>query len=258
MKSSSKHLLIATAHSILIIYGALLLSALYFFDLNLLLSVLSDKRFISAVWVSLSAASLATFVSLLIAIPSAYAMSRYTFRLKPIIDIFLELPMIVSPAALGALILIFFQTPVGNFIRNHIDIIYTFAGIIVAQFVSVLGICIRMLKTVFDEISNRYENIARTLGATHQQTFFKITLPLARNGILSSGILTWAKAVGEFGATITVAGSIAMKTETLPTAIFMRISTADINGTIVLILILFSISIAMLILARWLFRTNKA
>lgn len=257
MKSLSKYFLIATTHSILIIYGALLLSALYFFDFNRFTSVLSDKRIISAVWVSLSAASLATSVSLLIAIPSAYAMSRYMFRLKPIIDIFLELPMIVSPAALGALILIFFQTPVGNFVRNHIDIIYTFTGIILAQFISVLGMCVRMLKTVFDEIPNRYENIARTLGATHQQTFFKITLPLTRKGILSSGILTWAKAIGEFGATITVAGSIAMKTETLPTAIFMRISTADINGTIVLILILFSISIAMLIAARWLFRTNK-
>ncbi|MBL7929989.1 MAG: ABC transporter permease [Bacteroidia bacterium] len=252
-----KQLVISSAISILIIYGILIASAFYFFNSTTLRESLSDKRLYSAVWISVSAASIATLLAVIISIPAAYALSRYSFRLKPAVDIFLELPMIISPAALGALILIFFQTPLGNFIReNGMDVVYAFSGIVLAQFITVLGISTRMMKAVFDEIPVRYENIARTLGATHSQTFFKVSLPLARKGMLSAVVLTWAKAIGEFGATITVAGSMALKTETLPTAIFMKLSMADIKGTVIIILILFSISVIMLVLARLILRTK--
>jgi molybdate transport system permease protein len=251
----TKHIAISSAISILLIYGILIAAAFYFFETRVLIQSLSDQRVISAIWLSVSAATLATLLAVVISIPAAYALSRYHFVMKPAIDTMLELPMIISPAALGALILIFFQTPVGNFFReNVIDVVYAFSGIVLAQFITVLGISTRMIKAVFDEIPARYENIARTMGASHRQTFFLVSLPLAKNGILSAVILTWAKAVGEFGATITVAGSMAMKTETLPTAIFMKLSMADIKGTVMLILILFVISMTMLLAARFLLR----
>lgn len=253
-----KQLVIITAISILLIYGILILSAFYFFDKNSFRYAFTDKRILSAIWISIGAATIASILSICISIPAAYALSRFSFKLKPVVDIFLELPMIISPAALGALILIFFQTPIGNFIRNNIiDVVYTFYGIVLAQFITVLGISTRMIKAVFDEIPARYENVARTLGATHIQAFFKISLPLAKKGILSAVILTWAKSIGEFGATITVAGSMAMKTETLPTAIFMKLSMADIKGTVVLILILFLISILILTSARIILHNKK-
>lgn len=246
-----KRFVISSAVTILFIYGILILSAFSFFDVDIVKKTLFDKRTISAISLSVSAASIATLLAVCIAIPASFALSRYTFWLKSSVDIILELPMLISPAALGALILIFFQTSIGNFFReNTIDIIYAFSGIVVAQFVTVLGISTRLMKAVFDEIPVRYEQIARTLGASASKAFFKISLPLAKRGILSSVILTWAKAIGEFGATITVAGSMALKTETLPTAIFMRLSTADIKGTVVIILILFTISMIMLIVAR--------
>jgi molybdate transport system permease protein len=250
-----KNGVISASWSILMIYGILILSAFYFFDSSTLSSSLSDSRVYSAVWISVSAATLATLLSVVISVPAAYALSRYQFPLKSVVDGLLELPMIISPAALGALILIFFQTPIGVFLReNSIDVVYAFSGIVLAQFITVLGISTRLIKSVFDEISPRYENIARTLGANHTQSFAKVSLPLAKNGILSAVILTWAKAIGEFGATITVAGSMAGKTETLPTAIFMKLSMADIRGTVMLILILFSISMTMLILARFIWK----
>lgn len=253
-----KQIVISTAISILFIYGILIVSAFCFFDSTTLTDALSSKKVFSAIWISISAASVATILAVSIAIPSAYALSRYSFWLKPAVDVMLELPMIISPAALGALILIFFQTPAGNYIRdNYIDVVYAFSGIVLAQFITVLGISTRMMKAVFDEIPMRYENVARTLGANQRQAFFRVSLPLAKKGILSSVILTWAKAVGEFGATITVAGSMAMKTETLPTAIFMKLSMADIKGTVVLILILFLISILMLSLARFILNHKK-
>lgn len=253
-----KQLVISSAISILLIYGILIVSVIYFFESDILIKSLSDNRVLSAIWLSVSAATMASFLAVTIAIPSAYALSRYNFWLKPVIDVILELPMIISPAALGALILIFFQTPIGSFLReNTIDVIYAFSGIIIAQFITVLGISTRLMKAVFDEIPARYENIARTMGATPSQSFFKISLPLAKKGILSVVILTWAKAIGEFGATITVAGSMALKTETLPTAIFMKLSMANIKGTVILILILLSISMLMLILARIILRKKN-
>lgn len=248
---SLKRITISTACSLLIIYGILIVSSFYFIDYPSLRNSLVDERVINAVWISVSAATMATLIAILFSIPAGYALSRYEFYFKRLVDIILELPMVISPAALGALILIFFQTPIGYFIReNCIDMVYAFSGIVFAQFVTVLGISTRLIKSVFDEIPDRYEKVARTLGANHRQAFFKVSVPLAKRGILSAVILTWAKAIGEFGATITVAGSMAMKTETLPTAIYMKLSMADIKGTVVLILILFSISMLMLFIAR--------
>lgn len=249
-----KKTVIASSISILFLYGILLGSAFYFFNPETFLSIFSEGRILHAIWISISAATIATLITILIAIPAAYALSRYEFKLKKYVDVILELPMIISPAALGALILIFFQTPIGEAIRNNlIDVVYAFAGIVFAQFITVLGISTRMIKSVFDEVPVRYEGIARTLGANPRKAFIKIILPLAKNGIFYSIILTWAKAIGEFGATITVAGSMSMKTETLPTAIFMALSMADIKSTVIIILILFFISITILFITRYFF-----
>lgn len=248
-----KSTFIATAISILIIYGILIVSAFYYFEFSSLDNSFSDSRVIHAIYTSVIAASIATFLAILIAVPAAYALSRYHFRFKSIVDIMLEFPMIVSPAALGAIILIFFQTPLGLIIReNVIDVVYTFWGIVLAQFITILGISTRLIKAVFDEIPVRYENIARTMGAKPKVAFLTISLPLAKKGIISAVVLTWAKAIGEFGATITIAGSMAMKTETLPTAIFMKLSMADIKGTVTFIVILFTVSLLILSLTRFL------
>ncbi|MFN3467904.1 MAG: ABC transporter permease subunit, partial [Candidatus Brocadiales bacterium] len=116
------------------------------------------------------------------------------------------------------------------------------------------GIATKLIKVAMDEIPRRYEEVARSLGASPVKAFFTVTLPLAKRGILAGAILTWAKALGEFGATITIAGTMPMKTETLPIAIFMRLATADIQGTVILILILIAISLPILFGVRLIFR----
>jgi molybdate transport system permease protein len=253
-----KHLAIAAAFSVLFIYGGIFLSVFYFFDGRAMLSSLGDERVLFTIRNSVYAATLATLLATAIAVPAAYAISRFDFPFKSWIDLSLEFPMIISPAALGAMLLIFFQTPAGSFIREHLmEFVFVFAGIVLAQFVTIIGLATRLIKAVMDEIPLRYEQVARTLGATHRQAFFTITLPLAKKGIASALILTWAKAVGEFGATIMLAGSMAMKTETLPVAIFMRLSIADIKGTVGFILILFTISISILAITRQLFAFRR-
>jgi molybdate transport system permease protein len=212
---------------------------------------LLSERTLFSVRISVVAATVSTLLAILIAIPSAFALSRYEFAGKRAVDTILELPMIVSPAALGAMLLIFFNNPLGLWIQDHgVQFVFTSYGIILAQFVTVCGVATRLIKAAMDEIPTRYEAVARTLGASPLKAFLTITLPLTRRGIYAAAILSWAKALGEFGATITIAGSMAMRTETLPVAIFMRLSSAEIEGTVVLIIVLLAIGLGTLYVVR--------
>ncbi len=248
-----KHLAIAFSAAVFVLYAGLILSLFYFYKGPLFLQTLLSARTLFSIKLSLLTATAVTVMSVLFAIPSAYALSRYAFFGRQIIDTILELPMIVSPVALGALILIFFNTPAGSLIQEKGPrIVFTVYGILLAQFVTTVGIATRLVKSAMDEIPARYEDVAKTLGASPARAFFTVTLPLSRRGIVASAILTWAKAVGEFGATITVAGSMAMKTETLPVAIFMKLANADIEGTAVLVLILLAMGLGLLYGVRFL------
>jgi len=242
-----KKIAIAFSFFTFFLYAGLILSLLFFFKGDLFFETLFSERTLFSIQVSLLAATIATLLSAIVAIPSAYALSRFEFQGKEIIDTILELPMIVSPAALGAMLLIFFSNPLGIWIQeNGPQFVFTFYGIVLAQFITTAGVATRLTKAAMDEIPPRFEEVARSLGASHVKAFSTVTLPLSRRGIIAALVLTWAKAMGEFGATITIAGSMAMRTETIPIAIFMRLSSADIEETVVLIMILIAIGLGIL------------
>lgn len=246
-----RRIFIACAFSVLLLYGGLIASLFYFFEWPLVQRTLFSPRTLFSVRLSLIAATAATILSVAIAIPAAYALSRYDFKGRRWIDAMLEFPLVVSPAALGAILLIFFHNPLGSWIqKTGVSFVFSLYGIVLAQFVTTAGVATRLLKAVMDEIPHRYEMVARTLGAEPMVAFLTITLPMSKRGIIAAAVLTWAKAMGEFGASITVGGSMAMRTETLPIAIFMRLSTADIEGSVVLILILISIGLIPLFTVR--------
>jgi molybdate transport system permease protein len=248
-----KKISIACSFATFGLYVILILSLFYFLRGETLVDTLFSQRTLFSIRLSVAAATISTVFSMLIALPAAFALSRYEFPGKRAVDTMLELPMIVSPAALGAMLLIFFNNPLGLWIQDHgAQFVFTFYGIVLAQFVTICGVSTRLIKAAMDEIPVRYEAVARTLGASPSKAFFTITLPLSRRGIVAASILSWAKALGEFGATITIAGSMAMKTETLPIAIFMRLASAEIEGTVVLILILVSIGLSILYTVRFL------
>lgn len=248
---SFKKLTITFTVFVFLVYVGLILSLFYFYQGSLFTKTLFSERTLFSLRLSLTTATIVTVVSVFFAIPSAYALSRYQFFGRQIIDTLLELPMIVSPVALGAMILIFFTTPAGQLIQNRgPQFVFTIYGILLAQFITTVGVAIRLIKAVLDEIPQKYEEIAWVLGTSPAKTFFTVVLPLSKKGIIASSVLTWAKALGEFGATITIAGSMAMKTETLPIAIFMRLSSADIEGTAVLVMILIGIGLVILYSVR--------
>lgn len=239
-----RYTMIGAALCVFIFYFGLLASLLFSTSPKGFWESLVHPTTLFSIRLSLISATLATFFAVAIGLPSAYALSRYEFRGKRVIDTFLEIPMIMSPVALGAAFLVFFNTPLGEVIQKRgIFFVFEFPGIILAQFATIAGMATRLMKAALDEISPRYEAVARTLGSSSWQAFYRITLPLSFRGLLASVILSWAKAVGEFGATVTLAGAMPGKTETMPIAIFLALSSAKIEKTIVLILILITLGL---------------
>jgi molybdate transport system permease protein len=252
-----KTVTICIALSLFGFYALLLLSLLAIVGSADLGAILTSPRTVSSIRLSVMAATLATLCSMVLAVPAGYALSRYEFWGKRFIDLLLELPLVVTPVALGAMLLLFFNTALGQMLAAQgVTFVFGFPGIVLAQFVTTAGLATRMVKSTFDEISPRFETVACTLGATPVQAFFTVTLPMAQRGILAAMIITFAKCIGEFGATIMLAGAMPMKTETLPISIFMRLGNADIQGMAVMILLLLTLGLSVILVLKALLRVN--
>ena len=234
-----------------VFFIGIVVSMLAYTEWDTFVSALFSEEILFAIRLSVTTATVAAVVSILIAVPVAYAISRADFPGKDIVDSLLDLPIVISPIALGAALLVFFNTPLGATIDdNVIKFVFAVPGIILAQITVISALAVRLLKSTFDSIDPRYEQVARTLGCSKPEAFLRVTLPLARDGLIASGILTWARAVGEFGATVTLAGATAMKTETLPTAIFLSLASADVGKAIAVIFVLVIIAVVALLAIR--------
>lgn len=233
--------------------AAILVGLLAYSDLGALAAALVSPEVTFAAGLSMVTATAAAAFSLLLAVPAGYLLAHR--RLPAILDTLLDLPLVLPPIAVGMALLVFFQTGAGEFIQQHIArFVFTTWGIVLAQFTLTSGFALRLVKTTFDGVDRRYETTARTLGAGPFHAFRCVTLPLARNGILAAGVLTWARAIGDFGATVTLVGATAFKTETLPIAIFLNLSTAHIEGAIAVTIILLALSFLTLFAFRWIAR----
>jgi len=236
---------------LVIFFVGIVVSMLSYTDWGTFVSALLSQEILFAIRLSLTTATIATTIAILIAIPAAYAISQAEFRGKDIVDSLLDLPIVISPIALGAALLVFFNTPIGAGIdKNMIKFVFAVPGIVLAQITIISALAVRLLKSTFDSIDPRYEQVGRTLGYSKLEVFFKVTLPLARDGLIASGILTWARAVGEFGATVTLVGATPLKTETLPIAIFLSMASADVEKAIAVIFVLIIIAVVALIAMR--------
>ncbi|MBN1190370.1 MAG: ABC transporter permease subunit [Dehalococcoidales bacterium] len=241
-----------TALAILILFfTGIIVSLLTYTDWSSILVVIRSREIVFAVGLSLVTATISTLIAMIVAVPVAYAISKNDFPGKQIVDSLLDLPVVISPIAIGAALLVFFNTPFGAAINEHvINFVFAVPGIILAQFTIISALAIRLLKSTFDGIDMRYEQVGRTLGCSKPEAFFRIILPLAKNGLIAGCVLTWARAIGEFGASVTLAGAMAMKTETMPIAISLSLANADIEKAVAIILILVIIAITALILIR--------
>lgn len=178
----------------------------------------------TAILLSLRVASVATVVALPFAIFAAYALARWRFPGKLIVDSVLHLPLVMPPVVTGYLLLLTFgrQAPVGSFLHDLFGITFSFRWTGAALACGVMGfpLMLRAIQLSFDAIDRRLETAAGTLGANRGWTFLLVTLPLALPGIIVGTILGFARALGEFGATITFVSNIPGETQTIPSAIY--------------------------------------
>jgi molybdate transport system permease protein len=191
---------------------------------------------------------------IIVAVPTAYALSRYSFPLKNIVKSILDLPMAFPEIILGiALLMLFGNNLLGNFLQNiGIDIVFTVTGIIIAQFFVAFPYAVRILYSTFNYINPRYEFVSRSLGYGEFETFKNITLPLAKSGIFASSVVTLARCIGTFAAVLLVGGGTYLKTETLTIAIYFNLSLGNIDMAITASILLVLISfVAIFMLERY-------
>ncbi|PLX44317.1 MAG: ABC transporter permease [Deltaproteobacteria bacterium] len=222
-----------------------------------LAAALKNGELRHAIFLSLTTATIAATLALLAALPVAYALARHQFPGSFFVDLLLDLPVVLSPVAVGVSLLLLLRTTPGRWIETHlISFIFETPGIVLAQFTVALALSIRVLKAAFQEVDVRYEQVSRFLGLNGWETLLKVTLPLAKRGILAAFILAWARSMGEFGATVTLAGAVAGKTETIPVAIYLRMASVDITGAVALIVLLSLFSLTALLMVRLLVRAR--
>jgi len=234
---------------------------------QIFVGALRDPEVHFAMRLSVTTALMTMVISLLFAIPAAYVLSRYRFRGEKLVDTLLDLPIVVPPPVIGMSLLMFFMTPLGALVNRLTPApvvillnrfltlatghpisddgstwVYTTRGIVLAQFFIACAFGVRAIKATFDTIGARHEQVARTLGCTRMQAFFKVVLPMAGTGIVAGAVMTWARAIAEFGPVMFFTGSTRWKTEVMPISMFLMYSGAEIEKAVALVIIMIMIS----------------
>lgn len=211
---------------------------------------LSDMEVQFAIRLSLYTSVVSTLLCIFVAVPVAYALARVNLPFKSVINTILDLdlPLALPPIVSGVcLLLLFGTTSFGRWLEGvGLTFVFTAKGIILAQFFVNLPFMIRVMKSTILGVDPRLEFVARTLGCSPARTFLKVTLPLSKNGLLAGTVITWAKALGEFGAALMLAGATRMRTETLPISLFLNMSTGDLELAMAIANLLIIISIVSL------------
>ncbi len=220
---------------------------LAFFVNNPIVASLSDDNIQYSIVLSLISCTITAILSLIVAIPVGYLLSRHQFFGRNFIDAVLDIPIVLPPLVVGLSLLILFQyAPVA--IREQV--VYQLPAVVLAQFVVACAFAVRTMRATFDLIDTRREKVALTLGCNQAQAFFRVVLPEARAGVLTAGTLAWARALGEFGPLLVFAGATRGKTEVLSTTVFLELSIGDLGAAVAVSLIMIVAAAAVLIVIR--------
>lgn len=223
---------------------------------------LEDRNIQYSIRLSLISCTITTILSLWVAVPIGYLMSRHKFRGKAVIDAILDIPIVLPPLVIGLCLLILFQTPAGRAFEGafermtkalfgrKIGITFEIPSVILAQFMVACAFAVRTMRVTFDQIHPRCENVALTLGCNRSQAFWMVIFPQAYRGLLAAGTLAWARSLGEFGPILIFSGATHMKTEVLPTTVYLEMQVGEIEGAAAASLIMVVAAMIVLILAR--------
>lgn len=203
-----------------------------------------------SIWLSMISCSVTAILSVWVAVPIGYIMSRFEFPGKALIDTILDIPIVLPPLVIGLSLLILFQTAPGRAIEEIIPVTYAIPSVILAQFSVACAFSARTMRGAFEQISPRCEQVAQTLGCTRAQAFWRVAIPEARRGILAALTLAWARSLGEFGPILVFSGATRMKTEVLPTTVFLELSVGRLESAVAVSLLMVVTAVAVLLLMR--------
>jgi molybdate transport system permease protein len=236
--------------SYLLLVVGLLLGDLLYTNPGQIRAALDDPQIRFAIRLSLLTSTVTAVLSLWVAVPLGYLLSRTNFRGKAIVDTLVDIPIILPPIVIGLSLLILFQLPPGKAIERVIPVTYHIPAIILAQFTAAAAFAIRTMRVTFDQIDPRAEQVALTLGCTRMQAFMRVTLPTARNGLLAAATLAWARSLGEFGPVQVFAGATPGKTVVMPTAVYLEQQVGHLHAAIAVSLVMVAIAVTTLALTR--------
>jgi molybdate transport system permease protein len=203
-------------------------------------------------------AGLATLLILPPGLLLAWALARFRWPGKSLVETVVALPLVMPPVATGLILLKLLgrRGPVGRLLHESlgIDVVFTWRAVVLAMAVMSFPLLVRSARVAFEGVPRRLEQIARTLGAREVRVFFTVTLPLALRGILGGSLLAFARALGEFGATILVAGSIPGRTTTLSVSIYQLVQLGQDEDAYRLMAVAVAVAFAAVWVSEWFLR----
>lgn len=209
-----------------------------------------------AFYLSMKVAGWTTLITLVLGVSTGYFLARVKFRGRDLLDSFLTLPMVLPPTVLGYYLLVLLgrEGMIGSWLQEafNISLIFTWQGAVIAATVVSFPLVFKPARAAFEGVDGQLEQAARVLGLSEMAIFFRVTLPLAWRGIMAGLLLAFARAMGEFGATLMIAGSIPGKTQTLSIAIYEAVQAGRDDLATLFVLITSFICIIMLLSAGYL------
>lgn len=192
-------------------------------------------------WLSLKVAGWATLFACVLGIGVAYALSRWQSRWCDLLDSILTLPMVLPPTVIGYYLLVLLgrRSAFGQWLSSmDIELVFTWQGAVIAATVVAFPMILKAARAAFEDVDPRLENAASVLGLKPLAIFFRVSLPLAARGIMAGVLLAFARALGEFGATLMIAGSIPGRTQTMSIAIYEAVQAGEDQQALVLVAII--------------------
>ena len=207
-----------------------------------------------ALSLSLKVALWATLLDVVLGVALGYLLARARFPGRDVLDAILTLPMVLPPTVLGyyLLVLIGRNGPIGHWLQAHfgINLIFTWQAAVIAAAVVAFPLVLKAARSAFETVDTQLEDAARVLGVSGAGVFLRVTLPLAWRGVLAGTLLAFARSMGEFGATLMVAGSIPGKTQTLSIAVYEAVQAGQDDTANLLVIITSLTCVAVLVLAN--------